>query len=133
MFINIAEVFLYTHKIDSADHYLQLCYIDSKKNSFKDLLGNIERDLGEVETARGHKTAALKYYKDAVSLTIATDDVENLSIAYLSTANLYHKYKQQDSAEYYAKKALETASAEKYLQDVLNAGKVLYTYYKSLF
>jgi two-component system NtrC family sensor kinase len=127
--INIAEVFLYTHKIDSADHYLQLCYPDARKNHYRDLLDNIDRDLGEVETARGHKEAALKYYEDAVAIGSQIEDIEMLSITYLSTANLFHKYKQQDSAEYYAKKALETASAERYLQDVFNAGKVLYTYY----
>jgi len=129
LLLNIAEVFLYTHKIDSADHYLQICYADSKKNHYQDLLNGIERDLGEVENARGNKEAALKYFKDAIAISIAEEDVDNLSIAYLSAANLYHHDKQQDSAEYYAQKALETASAGKYLQDVLNAGKVLYAYY----
>ncbi|HEX3385388.1 MAG TPA: tetratricopeptide repeat protein, partial [Mucilaginibacter sp.] len=129
LLINIAEVFLYTHKIDSADYYLQICYTDSKKNHFDDLLNNIERDLGEVEIAQGHKEAALKYFRDAVAISIKIEDVENLSIAYLSMANLYHKDKRLDSAEFYAQKALETASAGKYLQDVWNAGKVLYSYY----
>jgi two-component system NtrC family sensor kinase len=129
LWINIAEVYLYTHKIDSADHYLQLSYADSKKNHFQDLLGNIERDLGEVENARGNKAAALKYYRDAVPISISNDDIEMLSVTYLSEAKLYHKYKQQDSAIYYAKKALDSAAAEKFLQDVLNAGKLLYTYY----
>jgi len=129
-YINIAEVFLYTHKIDSANHYLQVCYADSKKNHFDDILNNIERDLGEVEIARGNKASALAYFQQAIPLSIANEDIEMLSITYLSKANLYHKYKQQDSAEYYAKKALESASSAKYLQDVLNAGKVLYAYYE---
>ncbi len=129
-FVNIAEVYLYTHKIDSAAYYLNICYNDSKKNNFTDLLDNIERDLGEVEAYRGHKEASLKYLREAVVTANQIEDVDMLSITFLSTANLYHKYKQQDSAEYYAQKALETASAEKYLQDVLNAGKVLYTFYE---
>ncbi len=127
--INIAEVFLYTHKIDSADHYLQLCYADVKKNHFQDLLGNIERDLGEVETVRGNKAAALKYFRDAVPISISNEDIEMLSVTYLSEAKLYHNYNQQDSAIYYARKALDSAASEKFLQDVLNAGKLLYTYY----
>ncbi len=44
-------------------------------------------------------------------------------------AGHYHKNKQQDSAEYYAKKALETAESGHFEQDALEAGKVLYTYY----
>lgn len=128
LLLNVAEVFLYTHNIDSANHYLQICYEDSKKNHF-DILNNIERDLGEVETARGNKTAALNYFRDAVSLSVEIEDTETISITYLSIANLYHKYKQQDSAEYYAQKALEVAGTGRFLQDVLNAGKVLGTYY----
>jgi signal transduction histidine kinase len=129
-YINIAEVFLYTHKIDSADHYLQISYADSKKNHLDDILNNIERDLGEVETARENKASALAYFQQAIALSTANEDIEMLSISYLSKANLYHRDKQQDSAEYYAKKALESASSAKYLQDVLNAGKVLYAYYE---
>jgi two-component system NtrC family sensor kinase len=52
-----------------------------------------------------------------------------MSIAYLSIARFYHQNKIQDSAEYYAQKALNTASAGKYLQDVLNAGRELSSYY----
>jgi signal transduction histidine kinase len=127
--INIGECYLYTHKIDSADHYLQRCYPDAKKNNYATLIDNIERDLGEVEIERGHKAAALKHLKAAIPLSISAEDPEMLSMSYLSAAKLYHKYLQQDSAEYYAQKALETAIAGKYQQDVLNAGKVLYTYY----
>ena len=45
LLINIAECFLYTNKIDSADHYLQLCYPDSKKNNFTNLINNCEAEL----------------------------------------------------------------------------------------
>ncbi len=130
LWLNIGEVFLYTHQIDSAEHYLQLSYTDSKKNNFGDLLGNIERDLGEVEAARDHKAEALKYFRHSLPYSVTNEDVEMLSVTYLSMANLYHKYKQQDSAEYYAQKALEAAAAQRYLQDVYNAGRVLYAYYE---
>ncbi|MBV8388872.1 MAG: GAF domain-containing protein [Mucilaginibacter sp.] len=104
LFLNIGEVFLYTHQIDSADHYLQLSYADSKKNNYVDLLGNIERDLGEIEVARKHKDAALHYFRHSIPYSVTNEDAEMLSVTYLSIANLYHLYKQQDSAEYYATK-----------------------------
>jgi len=129
LFVNFGECYLYTNKIDSADHYLQICYQEAKKKDFTNLINNIERDLGEVEIARGHKVEALKHLREGVKISKLNDDVEMLSISYLSIAKLYHINKQQDSAEYYAKQALETAKAGKYLQDVLNAGNVLYTYY----
>jgi len=130
LLLNIGEVFLYTHQIDSADYYLQNSYVLSKKNNLLDLLGNIERDLGEVEAARGHKAAAFNYFRQSLPASVGQEDGEMLSITYLSMANLYHHDKQQDSAEYYAQKALEAASAQGYLQDVFNAGKVLYAYYE---
>jgi len=129
IYINIGESYLYIHQIDSAEHYLNLCYADATKNKFAALTDNIERDLGEVEIEKGHKDEALKHLRKGVKLATALDDPEMLSMSYLSTAKLYHKYAQRDSAEYYAKKALETATTGKYEQDVLNAGKVLYTYY----
>ncbi len=130
LLLNMSEVFLYTHQIDSAEHYLQISYADSKKNDFSELLGNIERDMGEIETAKGHKAAALNFYQHSLPISLSNEDAETLSITYLSMANLYHKYKQQDSAEYYAQRALEAASAQRYLQDVYNAAMVLYAYYE---
>jgi two-component system NtrC family sensor kinase len=130
LWLNISEVFLNTHQIDSAERYLQLSYADANKNNFGDLLSNIERDLGEIEVARGHKAAALKYFRHSIPYAVADEDAEMQSVIYLSMANLYHKYKQQDSAEYYAQKALDAATAQRYLQDVYNAEKVLHAYYE---
>jgi two-component system, NtrC family, sensor kinase len=130
LLMSVSEVFLYTQRIDSADYYLGLCESDARKNHFQEILNIIERDLGEVETARGHKEAALKHYRDAISLSRANEDPETLSSTFLSTAKLYHRYKQQDSAEYYAQKAIEAAEREKFLQDILNAGKILCSYYE---
>jgi len=127
--LNIGECYLYTSKIDSADYYLQESYSDSKEHQFADLLNNIERDFGEVEMARGHADAALKHLRNAVVMSIANDDTQMLSESYLSTAKLFHNNKQQDSAEYYAQKALDVAVAGKFEPDVLNAGKVLYAYF----
>jgi two-component system NtrC family sensor kinase len=127
LLLNIGEGFLNLGKIDSADYYVQQSNKQSKH--FDDLLNNIDRDLGEIEIARGHKDKALKYLRDAVHLSIAIDDQQMLSESYLSAAKLYHNVKQQDSAEFYAQKAFDVARAGKFEQDVLNAGKVLYAYY----
>jgi len=126
---NTGECYLDMHQADSAAYYLNISYNECKKLNLTDDIGVVERDLGEVEAEKGNKAAALQFFKQAVDNDKAADDGEDESVAYLSTANLYHKYKQQDSAEYYAKKALETAAAGKYEQDVLNAGKVLYAFY----
>jgi len=127
--INLGETYLYLHKIDSADFYLQLTYREAIKNNFVDILANTQRDLGELEAARGNKAAALSHYRDGITRAIATEDNEMLSISYLSVSRLYHHSLQQDSAEYYGEKALQAAQAGNYQQDALNAGKALYTLY----
>ncbi len=127
--VNIGECYLYTNKIDSADHYLQESYRDAKAHNFNDLINDIERDFGEIEISRGHSDAALKHLRDAIAISITNDDTQMLSVSYLSTAKLFHGKKQQDSAEYYAQKALNVAAAGKFEQNVLNAAKVLHTYY----
>ena len=129
IYINTGESYLNMHQADSAEHYLTISYDESRKLHLSDITGSVQRDLGEVQAEKGNKTGALQFFRQAVINTKANDDGEDLSIAYLSTANLYHKYGQQDSAEHYAQKALETAAEGKYEQDVLNAGKVLYTFY----
>jgi len=130
LYENTGECYLYMQQADSAEYYLNLSYNDCKKLNLTDVIGNVQRDLGEVEVEKGNKTGALQFFRQAVINDKAVDDGQNVSIACLSTANLYHKYKQQDSAEYYAQKALEAAETGKFEQDVLNAGKVLYTFYE---
>jgi two-component system NtrC family sensor kinase len=127
LYLNTGECYLDMHQADSAGYYLNMSYDDCKKLNLTDVIGSVQRDLGEVAAEKGDKAGALQFFRRAVASDKATDDGENLSIALLSTANLYHKYKQQDSAEYYAQKALEAATG-KFEQDVLNAGKVLYTF-----
>jgi len=129
IYINTGECYLDMHQADSAEYYLNICYNDCKKLNLTDVIGPVQRDLGEVQAEKGNKAGALQFFRQAVINDKATDDGEDVSIACLSTASLYHKYKQQDSAEYYAQKALEAATAEKFEQDVLNAGKALYTFY----
>jgi two-component system NtrC family sensor kinase len=126
---NTGEGYLDMHQADSAEYYLNIAYNESKKLNLTDNIGWVQRDLGEVEVEKGNKAGALQLFRQAVISDKAVDDGEDVSIACLSTASLYHKYKQQDSAEYYALKALEAAATGKFEQDVLNAGKVLYTFY----
>jgi two-component system NtrC family sensor kinase len=126
---NLGECYLYRKKIDSAKYYLDAGFKSANNLRYQDVLGAIQRDLGEVEKLKGNGTGALQYFRQAVLNDRTLDDVENLSIVYLSIAKFYHQEKKRDSAEYYAQKALDTAAAGKYLQDVLNAGKELYSYY----
>ncbi|MBV8388873.1 MAG: tetratricopeptide repeat protein [Mucilaginibacter sp.] len=133
VYLNLGENYLSLKQIDSAAHYLDLAYehveAPGHKELIDELMGNIQLDQGKVAALRGNKNEALGHFREAVIYCTASGDVTNLSEAYLSTAQLYHQYKKQDSAEYFARKAIEVAGAGKFEQSVLNAGKVLYQYY----
>jgi len=133
VFLNLGETYLLQKRVDSADYYFDLASKGVAKIKNKDVanefMGNLLRDLGEVAALKGNKQLALKYFRSAVSFCISNSDMDNLSGAYLGTAKLYHQHKQQDSAEYFARKAIDVAVAGKFEQDVLNAGMVLYKYY----
>jgi signal transduction histidine kinase len=127
LLVNIGESYLNLGKTDSAGYYLQQSYLQAKP--FADMGPIIERDLGEVEIARGHREKALKYLQTAIKLSTSIVDLQTLSMSWLSTAKLYHNNKQQDSAEFYAQKAFDLARSGKLEQDALNAGNALYSYY----
>lgn len=126
---NIGEVFLALHQIDSAARYLTIAAKLDQQDHLPDLLGPSKRDIGEVEAARHHKNEALAHFREAIRLENSVGDGDGMSIAYLSMSSLYHQFKMQDSAEYYAEKSLTTATKGKYEQDVLSAGQTLYRYY----
>ncbi|HEX3386104.1 MAG TPA: ATP-binding protein [Mucilaginibacter sp.] len=131
--LNLGENYLSLNQIDSAAHYLDQAYELAEAAGHKDLayevLGNIQLDLGKVAALRGIKNEALGHFREAVIDCGTSDDIVNLSDAYLSTAQLYHQYKKQDSAEYFAQKAIEVAGKGKFEQSVLNAGTMLFRYY----
>lgn len=133
LYSNMGEAYLYLKKVDSAEFYLYMSYAGASKIKDKQLanefMGSILDDLGQVAVLKGDKQLALNYFKNATNICQSVGDIYNLSESYLGTAKMYHQYKQQDSAEYFAHKAIDVAIAGKFAQCVLNAGKVLYSYY----
>ncbi|MBS1520296.1 MAG: tetratricopeptide repeat protein, partial [Bacteroidetes bacterium] len=133
LYSNIGEAYLHLKKVDSAEFYLYMSYAGASKIKDKEIanefMGSILDDLGQVAILKGDKQLALSHFKNAVRVCLLVGDMYNLSDAYLGTAKMYHTYKQQDSAEYFAHKAIDVAMAGKLTQLVLNSGKALYTYY----
>src|SRR5665213_3490709 len=89
IYLNIGECYLDMHQADSAEYYLNLSYNDCKKLNLTDDIGAVQRDLGEVEAEKRNKARALQFFRQAVTNDKAIDDGEAVSIACLSTANLY--------------------------------------------
>ena len=133
VYSNLGEAYLHLKRVDSAEFYLHMSYAGASmlkdRNLVNEFMGSILNDLGQVAVLKKDKQLALSYFRDAIRVCLLVGDVANLSDAYLGTAKMYHQYKQQDSAEYFAHKAIDVAIAGKFPQNVLNAGKALYSYY----
>ena len=127
--INVGECYLHLQQYDSALLYLKSSYGKVKQMKYEDLYGDFERDLGQVEAAKGNLQAALTYFQRSITSYMVVEDQQHLSLTYYAMADFYHKQNQQDSAIAYAKKALETAQSGSYNQGVLDASKRLSEYY----
>ena len=128
--INIGMCHLHLHQYDSALLYLQRTYAIAKNDKFEDFDGDIERGLGEIETAQNNFQTALYHFNKSVAGYEATDDKQDLSITYLSISALYLKKKQEDSSIYYAKKSLSNAEDGSYSKGILDASERLSKLYE---
>lgn len=131
--LNIGETYLGLKKVDSAEYYINrtIDAIEKMPNTEEatEFKANIRLDQGQMAALKGDKPGAVRYLRSAISYSYANQDIDNLSKSYLSMARLYHQYKQQDSAEYYGRKAIEVAASANFAQDVLDAGTAVYKYY----
>lgn len=131
LYLNSGSQFMDLNKLDSAEHYLNLSYSVINQYHIKvDIIGVILYDLAEIEKRKGSKELALKKYRQSIPFSKEDLDIDNLCQTYLGMADLYHKYKQRDSAKYYANKALEIAYERKFLQDEFKAAQALNRYFE---
>ena len=96
---------------------------------FTDIDVSFQNDLGAVAAEKGDKQTALKYFKGALAIASAQDDISFTDYNYFSIAKLFQKFHQPDSAIYYAQKELASAQKGNFQQDVLDVTKILYKLY----
>ena len=128
--LNIGGCYLHLHQYDSALFYLQNTYSMAERGKLKDFDGDIERGLGEIETAKKNFQAALYHFNKSVANYQATDDKQDLSITYLNMSTLYLNKKQEDSSIFYAKKSLSNAEDGSYNKGILDASERLSRQYE---
>ena len=128
IYINFGLCYLHLDQADSAEYALNIALNDCKKYKIAYMIGGIQHGLGEVEAEKGNKAPALQFFRQSV-ITKKANGLNGLFENYFSIAKLYHKFKQRDSAEYYAQKVFEMASGGKDEQSILDVAKLLYTLY----
>jgi len=122
---NLAESYLFLNRLDSAMLYLNQGIKYAREINFTDLDNVFDNDLAVVAALRGDKQTALKYFKKAEILNSQDRDISNLNYNYKCTSEMYRRLGQPDSAIFYARKSLQGAREGKFLQDVLDASKLL--------
>ena len=126
---NIGESYLFLNRLDSAVFYFNQGIKYAREINFNDLENVFDNDLAVLAVSKKDKQSALKYFKKAEALNMRDRDISNLNYNYHCMSDMYRRFGQVDSAIFYAKKSLQGARQGKFLQDVLDASKLLYQIY----
>ena len=123
------EAFLFSDQLDSAAYYIKQGIKCEDTYHINDLKAVFINDLGILESKKGNKAAALKYFHESEKEWAAIKDLTNLDLVYFSFAKLYQKFNQPDSAIFYAQKSLSSAMEANFFADEAQASRLLYELY----
>ena len=138
----ISEVYLKINQLDSALMFTQRAYraamADSANQSHKNtsvetnyMLYSL-RLFGDIYFAKGDDKTALKYYWEYVSGFVKyKENNRDLGFVLNSMAKIFQKRNQNDSAIFYAKKALANAQQYQDQANIHTAAALLYSFYKT--
>jgi tetratricopeptide (TPR) repeat protein len=121
------QVYLGLGRHDSALIYFNRAYEIIPKTNGN--LAAIYIGLADVYTANKESDLAHSYHKKAIGFATTFGSV-SLPKAYLKYAQYFVKIKQRDSAVYYAKESMETATQTEQKSRLVEAAKLLSTLYE---
>jgi len=121
--------YLFLHKLDSAEYYTMAAYQYALTIKNYNKMGEILIGLGDLESTKGNRKEALKYYYKAIFAYKTFDDERGEGQALMAIGDVYRIYKQRDSAIYYTQKALDIAIVGHFQQNALYAADSLSRYY----
>ncbi|MEO8712948.1 MAG: hypothetical protein ABI405_12530, partial [Parafilimonas sp.] len=128
----LSEAYLKMNKTDSALLYARQGYKFGKAASDGGYILLSERLLGDIYFAKGEDETALRYYRQYVPDYIKYKERNrDLGFVMNSMAKIFQKRNQNDSAVFYAKKALSIAREYHDQQNIYDASNLLYKLYDS--
>ena len=116
------------NQLDSATYYENEAIKHFDKISRKEPI--IYKVLGDVEMKSGNQAAALQYYQQSLRISIANNERRATAYAYNKIASFYTAIKQPDSAIYYARKGLVSATLIEQRKSIMEAAALLSTLYE---
>ncbi|HUS00772.1 MAG TPA: tetratricopeptide repeat protein [Chitinophagaceae bacterium] len=128
--LDIGEIYYNNNQLDSALHYITICYNESLKEKKYLLTGNALNNIGNIYFKSGNYDKALYYLKSSVPYLDSMQDYNSLAECNLGMAKAFDKLKMQDSAFFYAYRSFRLASNNQFLNRALNASAFLTQLYK---
>ncbi|MFN8251393.1 MAG: hypothetical protein U0V75_05870 [Ferruginibacter sp.] len=127
---NLGETYYRMKKGDSAFFYFSQVLQNGISSGDAVYQGAAMLGLGNVLAAEGQDSAALKHYKNA--LTLLNDGANNDMVCETAQglANVFYRTKQPDSALHYARIAFSTGKKDGFLSRELDAAGFLSRFYK---
>jgi tetratricopeptide (TPR) repeat protein len=104
--LNLGACYLATNNLDSSLMYSQRCYENAVRLKVSSNLSFLFTNLGGVQSKMGNALLAVSYFHMAIDKSVGTPNIRYQNLAYAGLAEHYHRFKQNDSSVFYAKKAI---------------------------
>lgn len=127
--MNLGVCYLNNNKLDSALRYLQRAYESSITINQWDIPYMLW-NLGSVHSKMGNSLLAVSYFKMAIQISDSAKRYRQLSFAYTGLAEHFQRMKQQDSCNFYLKKALVAVQNTPFFFMSVKPAKMLADYYE---
>ena len=134
---NLGASYRSQNRLDSAFHFIQCAYRIANHSAAvqRSPRGNplpfILRELGLLQVSLGRSEQALVYYRRAIRLCQAENDLRNAARTFQFIAEAHLRVHRPDSSAVYARKALVTAQALPLMVGVLQSSNVLSEWFKT--
>ncbi|MEJ7626173.1 MAG: tetratricopeptide repeat protein [Ferruginibacter sp.] len=130
-FGNLADVYIWLNKPDSALPYAQKAYELCIQAHYMEYMPNILRELAEIHGKIGNKELALSYFNTGIKKAIEINSLRWLNSLYGSLGNFYFIINQPDSGFLYAKKAIDIVKNTPFSNKSIYASKLLLDIYEN--
>jgi signal transduction histidine kinase len=118
----IADIYLMTNQLDSAQYYGQLAYENAARIKVNWVTHAVLLNLAKIHSKSGNTDLAMAYLYQSLPEAFEKDKI---ILSYFSIAQLYQQTGKPDSSIYYAKQSLEMAQEGSFYAYAIDASVLL--------
>ena len=131
-FANLGSVYLSINSLDSSLMFSQKAYEISLRLKDETVLPFVFTNLANVQSKIGNSQLAISYYNMAIAKTMQfTKKTRYFNLIYTGLAQHYRDQNQKDSAEYYARKAIDVVNNSPFFYLSSTPAQMLSTMYEN--